>query len=84
MPTRQVNLRLGDETIQYLDYLCAISHRSQASVVADLVTAYYHAITVEAFGTKAPKDKDLIYNGGTIITVEEQRALSTVRGRLNA
>lgn len=84
MPTKQVSLRLGAETIQDLDYLCQIHHQSQATLVADLVRVYYHAVVGEAFGGVPLEDleAELVIRGGTIITVEEQKALTTVRNRL--
>lgn len=50
MPTKQVSLRLGEETLSLLDYLQVIAHKSQALIVADLVSVYYHAVVAEAFG----------------------------------
>lgn len=84
MATKQVSLRLGAETLHDLDYLQTIAHKSQAAIVADLISVYYHAVRVEAFGSNPAlvDDPTLVKNGGTIITVEEQRALKTVRDRL--
>lgn len=84
MPTKQVSLRLGEKTIEELDYLCTVAHKSQAAIVADLVSIYFHAVRVEAFGSNPAlvDDPQLVKNGGTIISVEEQRALATVRDRL--
>ena len=84
MATKQVSLRLGAETIRELDYLQIIAHQSQAAIVADLVSVYYHAVVAEAFGMTKREDlgPEFVIRGGTIITVEEQKALTTVRNRL--
>ncbi len=84
MATKQVSLRLGAETIQELDYLQIIAHKSQAAIVADLVHVYYHTVVAKAFGMTKQVDlnPELVIRGGTIITVEEQKALMTVRDRL--
>lgn len=84
MATKQTTLRLGEDVLAQLDYLQTIAHKSQAAIVADLISVYYHAVRVEAFGSNpALVDlPELVKNGGTIITVEEQRALKTVRDRL--
>ena len=84
MATKQVSLRLGDDTIRELDYLQTIAHKSQAALVADLIAGYAQAVRGEAFGSNPAliEDPELVKNGGTIITVEEQRALKTVRDRI--
>lgn len=84
MATKQTTLRLGADVLAELDYLQAIAHKSQAAIVADLISVYYHAVRVEAFGSNPAvvDDPTLVKNGGTFITVEEQRALKTVRDRL--
>ena len=84
MTTKQTTLRLGADVLAELDYLQTIAHKSQAAIVADLVSIYFHAVREEAFGSHPAlaDDPTLVKNGGTIITVEEQRALQTVRDRL--
>lgn len=83
LTTKQVSLRLGEEALRHLNYLSGISHKSQAAIVADLVSVYYHAVLVEAFGSgRHVPDPELLRDGGTLITVEEQRALASVRDRL--
>lgn len=85
MATQQVSLRLGTDVIAQLDYLQTIAHKSQARLVAELIAAYYHGVTTAAFGrATSPYDRDpeLVIGGGTIITVEEQKALKTVLARL--
>ena len=84
MPTKQVNLRIGEEALAWLDYLQMITHMSQSAIVADLIRVYYHAVVGEAFGGVPLEDleAELVIRGGTIITVEEQKALTTVRNRL--
>ena len=84
MTTKQVSLRLGEETITQLNYLCLVRHQSQAAVVADLVNIYGQAVYVEAFGNNPALASDpmLVKNGGTIVTVEEQKAVKTVQDRL--
>ncbi len=82
--TKQTTLRLGEDVLAQLEYLQMIARKSQAALVADLISVYYHAVRVEAFGSNPAlvDDPTLLKNGGTIITVEEQRALRTVRNRL--
>lgn len=84
MPTKQVSLRLGASAVHALDYLCVIAHKSQAALVADLVLTAAQAVQTEAGALNAtvPDDPDLVLNGGTILSVEEQRAWQTVRRRL--
>lgn len=84
MATKQTTLRLGEDVLAQLGYLQTIAHKSQAALVADLISVYYHAVRVEAFGNNPALGDlpELVKNGGTIITVEEQRALKTVRDRL--
>lgn len=77
------SFRLSDETMEYLNYLAQISRKSQAAIIEDLVSIYYHAVVGEAFGFKKIADLDptFLIRGGTIITVEEQKALTAVRDR---
>lgn len=84
MPSKPTSMRLGEEALRQLEYLQTIAHKSQAAIVADLVHVYYHAVIAESFGAVKLEDldHDLSIRGGTIITVEEQRALKTVRDRL--
>lgn len=60
-----------------------IAHTSQAALVADLVLTAYQAVHTEAAALNASfaDDPDLILNGGTIISVEEQKAWQTVGRR---
>lgn len=84
MTKKLASFRLSDETLDDLHYLTEISHKSQAAIIEDLVNIYYHAVLAEAFGFKKRDDLDptFLIRGGTIITVEEQKALKTVRDRL--
>lgn len=85
MTTKSVaSFRLGEETMEHLRYLTQISHKSQAEILAELVDVYFHAVVAEAFGFTKLEDIDPenVIRGGTIITVEEQKALKTVRDRL--
>ncbi len=84
MATKQTSLRLGEATLRDLAYLSLIARKSQAAIVAELVSVYAHAVRVEAFGSNPAgmDDPELVKNGGVVITVEEQRALTTVRDRL--
>ena len=86
MPAKQVSLRLGESALQALDYRCVIAHKSQAALVADLVLSASQAVQTEAGARNATfaDEPDLVLNGGTIISVEEQKAWHTVRGRLAA
>lgn len=78
------SFRLSQQTMEYLKYLSQISHKSQAAIIEDLVSDFYHAVVAEAFGFTKLEDinPENVIRGGTIITVEEQKALKTVRDRL--
>lgn len=80
------SFRMSDETMEQLKYLTQISFKSQAEILEDLVENFYHAVRQEAFFSPSTTvdhmDPTLVKNGGTIITVEEQKALTTVRNRL--
>ena len=84
MSTKQVTLRLGDAAIDALDYLCMIAHKSQAALVADLVLTAAQAVhtEAEALNPTLVHDPDLYRNGGTILSVEEQKAFQTIHRRL--
>lgn len=84
MQKKQTSLRLGEDTLRELAYLSLISRKSQAAIVADLVFVYAHAVRVEAFGSNPAlvDDPELVKNGGTLVSMEEQRAITTVRDRL--
>ncbi len=84
MPTKQVTLRLGESALDALDYLCLIAHKSQAALVADFILTAYQAVQTEAgaLNSSLADDPDLFMNGGTIVSVEEQKAFQTIRRRL--
>jgi len=84
MPTKQVTLRLGETPLVALDYLCMLAHTSQAALVADLVLTAAQAVHTEAdaLNSTLVHDPDLYRNGGTILSVEEQKAFQTIRRRL--
>lgn len=84
MPTKQVTLRLGDTAIDALNYLCLLAHQSQASLVADLILLAAQAVDTDARAHNATlaHDLDLVRHGGTLISVEEQKAFQTMRRRL--
>ena len=84
MAKKQTSLRLGEDTLRELEYLSLIARKSQAAIVADLVTTYAHAVRVEAFGSNPAlvDDPELVKNGGPLVSLEEQRALTTARDRL--
>ena len=80
------SFRLSDETTEQLNYLQAISYKSQAAILEDLVAIFYRGVRQEAFfspGTTIDHmDPTLFKNGGSFISLEEQQALQTVRKRL--
>ncbi|MCL4493390.1 MAG: hypothetical protein M1294_01070 [Firmicutes bacterium] len=84
MATKPTSLRLTPATIRTLDYLATIAHTSQAGVITDLLSAWAQALQQEAFGLEpqAGTDPTLLKNGGTIITVEEQKAWTILHNRL--
>lgn len=76
MSTKQVSLRLREDTIQSLDHLCQISHQSRAALVADLVTVYDHAALCEAFGGGTLEDLAVehVVPGCAIVTLRDKKA----------
>ena len=84
MTTKLMSLRLTPATIRTLDYLATIAHTSQAGVITEILGIWAQALQVEAFGSdpQAGTDPALLKNGGTIITVAEQKAWLILRDRL--
>ena len=85
MATKKLmSLRLTPATIHTLDYLATIAHTSQAGVITELLSIWAKALQQEAFGSdpQASTHPTLLKNGGTIMTVEEQKAWPILRDRL--
>lgn len=83
MATKSVSsFRLSQETMERLNYLSGISFKSQGAIIEELIDGYYNGVMWEAFGSDPADDPSYRKNGGTIVTVEEQKALKTVLDRL--
>ena len=87
MPTKQMNLRIGEDTLDRLDYLAKLTGQSQAGVVQELVDGATHWILEWANEHGLGEGPELLYRGGTILSVEEQQAvhqLRMIRSRVGA
>ena len=84
MATKQVSLRLGDTTIDQLNYLGFLMQQSQARIVADWIADIAHTIRTMAENQNPAlrEDPEFLCNGGTIISVEEQQAVAALRKTL--
>lgn len=80
MATKQVSLRVGQLTLDNLNYLGCLTRKSQAHIVADWINDL--ANTVRAMAEQAnpalKDDPQYIKNGGTIISLEEQQAVAAI------
>jgi len=75
MATKQIALRVGEQTQHQLNYLMWVSRaKSHAEVVRTLVGLVADAV---AAGVN-PDDSELFYHGGTVLTEGEQRAYQQV------
>ncbi len=75
MATKQMTLRLGDETLHQLNYLMWVARaKSQAEVVRTLVGL----VTAAVAAGIDPQADDLFYHGGTVLTAGEQQAYRRV------
>lgn len=79
MPTKQMNLRIGEDTLDRLDYLAKLTGQSQAGVVQELVDGATHWILEWAAEHGLVAGPELLYRGGTILSVEEQQAVHQLR-----
>jgi len=85
--TKQTTMRLGQDTLDRLDYLAKLTGQSQAGVVQELVEGATHWILEWAADQGLVEEPELLYRGGTILSVEEQQAvhqLRMIRSRLGA
>lgn len=79
MATKQTTLRLGPDTLERLQYLAKLTGQSQAEVVQELVDGVTHWILEWAAEHGLVAGPELVYRGGTILSVEEQQAVHQVR-----
>lgn len=85
--TKQTTMRLGEDTLDRLDYLAKLTGQSQVRVVQELVEGATHWILEWAAEHGLAEEPALLYRGGTILSVEEQQAvhqLRMIRSRLGA
>lgn len=85
MANKMTSLRLPDDTVHELYFLGVLGGQaSQAKVVTDWIHRVAEAVKAQALADNPSlaEDKEFLLNGGTIISVEEQRAIQKVRGML--
>lgn len=77
--TKQTTMRLGQDTLDRLDYLAKLTGQSQAGVVQELVEGATYWILEWATEHGLAGGPELLYRGGTILSVEEQQAVHQLR-----
>jgi len=80
MASKQISLRVGQITLDNLDYLGFLTRKSQAHIVSDWINDLANTIrTMAEHANPALKDDpQYIKNGGTIISLEEQQAVAAI------
>ncbi len=76
--TQHVTYRLPEETVEELRYLAFLTQTSPARVIATWIHLIVQTVDAKA-GTTVPGREDggeLLRNGGTFLTLEEQQALT--------
>ena len=73
MATKQVSLRIGQQTLDNLHYLAFLTRKSHAQIVSDWMNILADTIRARAEQANPSLVADLHYlkNGGTIISLEE-------------
>ncbi len=79
MAIKQTTMRLGEDTLDRLDYLAKLTGQSQVGVVQELVAGATHWILGWAGAHGLAEEPALLYRGGTILSVEEQQAVHQLR-----
>ena len=81
MATKQVSMRLGAEVIDQLNYLCILSGKSQAQVVAELVGGVTVFVVEQAVKANPALESgaEWVLQGGTVISLEEQLVMRALR-----
>ena len=85
MASKVTSIRLPEDTIRELYFLGVLDGgASQAKTIADWIHRIAEAVKAQALADNPSlaEDKEFLLNGGTIISVEEQRALQKVREAL--
>ncbi len=78
---KHVTYRLPEEVIEDIRYLTFLMNMSPARVITFWMDAIAHAVDIRA-GTRAPARENaeqLLRNGGTFLTLEEQQAVVALR-----
>ncbi len=86
MATKVTSIRLSDQTVTELYFLGVLAGgHSQAQTISDWIHRIAEAVKAQARADNPglTDDPDFLMNGGTLLSVEEQRALHTVRARLH-
>jgi predicted DNA-binding protein len=84
MAKKLVALRLGQESLDELNYLALLTGQSQAAAAAEWIHLAAEAVKAQALADNPGMrdDQEFLMNGGSIISVEEQRAIQRVRRTL--
>jgi hypothetical protein len=85
MARKVTSIRLSEQTVTELYFLGVLEGgHSQAHTIADWIHRIAAAVKVQALADNPglTDDPEFLMNGGTLISVEEQRALHKVRARL--
>lgn len=86
MVRKVTSLRLSEQTVTELYFLGVLDGgSSQAKTITDWIHRIAAAVKAQALADnpRLAADPEFLTNGGTLISVEEQRALHTVRARLS-
>jgi hypothetical protein len=87
MSTKMTGLRLPDDTIREIYFLGVLGGQtSQAKTVTEWIHTVAEAVKAHALADNPGMrdDREFLMNGGTIISVEEQRAMAALRKTLQA
>jgi hypothetical protein len=85
MSTKMTGLRLSENTLREIYFLGVLGGQaSQAKVVTEWIHLAAEAVKAQALADNPGMrdDKEFLINGGTIISVEEQRAIAALRKTL--
>jgi len=86
MAAKVTSIRLPEDTIRELYFLGLLDGgSSQAKVITDWIHRVAEAVKAQALADNPgmTDDAEFLMNGGSIISVEEQRAINKVREALN-
>ncbi len=81
MATKQVSLRVGQQTLDNLRYLGILMRQSDAQIVTEWINTLADTIRIMADQANPAlvADPQYLKNGGTILSLEEQQAVQTIQ-----